>query len=415
MSSNNPLGIPSKKDSCGNVISQEPSTQPGSTDTGYIRSINGKQGENVTLNTDEVPEGDGNLYFTEDRARQSLDAEAPILFDKGTGIISHDVTGMAAGTFGDTDKAVQITVDAKGHVTAVVEKSIPVGNVGADGQAIEALTGTGYLVRTGANTWALREITGEDGQIVVEKSKAVDGNTLLKLADMTDLVPGTYGTGTKTLEIQVDQQGRIVAITEVDIDFPDPGGSGFPSLGEITNVDPAVDTPLFIGSNLRWNGTQWVASYAPLAGLFVPGNGWTLAKDAITSTNINHLLAITEVDGGLKTVHYNLALYKDMGGVFDGANRIIYNHAIGQFPAKFRPNKPVVLKASVLLEGSFYKDDLDVTMTGFQNLTNVEIRVMPDGTAFMSGTLDPTFYSFCSQDDNPTVLIVLVASFNATS
>jgi len=54
-----------------------------------IQSINGKVGPNVTLNTDDIDEGENNLYYTDERVLDIMSQQATTMFTDGASII-HD-------------------------------------------------------------------------------------------------------------------------------------------------------------------------------------------------------------------------------------------------------------------------------------------------------------------------------------
>jgi hypothetical protein len=241
---------------------QESETCPGSSiqsnsteESGAIYVANGKSGHSVTLNTDDILEGT-NKYHTPTRARAALSANSPIDLDSDTGVISHNESGVTANTYGDAAKYPVITVDDKGHITSVTEQNLPNNSIGDDLIAIEALTGTGILVRTAANTWLFRTVTGTAGRITVTNTDGVAGNPVIDLVSVNS-TPGTYGTNAKVAKVTVDAYGRVTAVEEVDIDFPELEFTA--SLGDLTNVDPTVDSP-GTHPHLYWNGTKWLSS-----------------------------------------------------------------------------------------------------------------------------------------------------------
>src|SRR5688572_25561292 len=77
--------------------------------------------------------------------------------------------------------------------------------------AIELLSGTGALVRTGTNTWAQRTITGTANQITVTDGNGVAGNPTLSLPSAVTL-PGSLLVTTSltvTTTLQVDGNATI--------------------------------------------------------------------------------------------------------------------------------------------------------------------------------------------------------------
>lgn len=76
----------------------------------------------------------------------------------------------------------------------------------ADLDALAALTGTGYAVRTAADTWATRTITVTVGHLSISNGNGVAGNTLLGLPNS-----GVTAASYTNANITVDAQGRVTA------------------------------------------------------------------------------------------------------------------------------------------------------------------------------------------------------------
>jgi hypothetical protein len=95
---------------------------------------------------------------------------------------------------------------ANNNVAVVTNKSIdgltntltniPTGALDADLQAIAALTGTGILARTAANTWALRTDTGTANEITVTNGDGVAGNPTVSLPSALTFTGKTVTGGT---------------------------------------------------------------------------------------------------------------------------------------------------------------------------------------------------------------------------
>jgi len=254
-----------------------------------VISVNGKDGV-VLLNTDDIPEGNINLYFTVQRARESISAVLPIEYDTPNGVISHAVSGIVAGTYGDATHFPIITVDQWGHITNIDVQEIANNALDPDLQAIADLDGTGYLVKTAPNTWVFRSIFGSNGRIVLTNQDAVANPTIIDLAIIPGLVPGIYGNALLVPKITVDQYGRIVAIEEVAIPFNNEVPPHTHTLGELSNVDDLVDTNAVVGQVLGWDGVQWtmVNQSGVLAnnGLHLDGGFVKLGGPLIESTAV---------------------------------------------------------------------------------------------------------------------------------
>ena len=218
-----------------------------------VESVNGKTGVVVlTINDIDLQ---GNTFFTVNGARNAISGTAPIGYSPTTGIISHNNSGVATGSYGGASKTVSLTVNASGHITSITEHTITTGGVGPNVGAIEPLTGTGYLIRTGVNTWALRSINGSTGRIVVGSPNGVSAATTIDLA-FTGVTAGTYGSSTSWPRLVIDAYGRITAIQNQTMPAP-VVPSHTHALNDLSNVSVASPTT---GHFLQWNGTAWIAA-----------------------------------------------------------------------------------------------------------------------------------------------------------
>jgi hypothetical protein len=140
---------------------------------GSVQSVAGRTGA-VTLDTYDVTENTaGPFYFTSSRVRSNISNTAPINYDPSTGIISHTDSGVVANTYGNTTYVPVLSVDAKGHVTGVVNTAISfpasldqyardtangaftqANTANTTGQAAFDTANSGYNLATTANTIA---------------------------------------------------------------------------------------------------------------------------------------------------------------------------------------------------------------------------------------------------------------------
>src|SRR5882672_12645573 len=115
----------------------------------------------------------------------------------GTYTFDVDYTLLSSGPIVDPTTAyVAILDQTSGIYRTVTLASLLTSGLDADLQAIAALTGTGVLSRTAANTWALRTITGTANEITVTNGDGVAGNETLSLPSALTFTGKTVTGGT---------------------------------------------------------------------------------------------------------------------------------------------------------------------------------------------------------------------------
>lgn len=118
-------------------------------------------------------------------------------------------TGVVAGQYGSGSFSPQITVDAKGRVTAIT--AIPISSSGlADPGS------NGIVVRTALNITTARTLTGTAGRITISNGSGVAGDPTIDLI-ATTVTPGSYGSATQTGSFTVDTYGRLTAASQQTI------------------------------------------------------------------------------------------------------------------------------------------------------------------------------------------------------
>lgn len=172
--------------------------------------------------TDALPEGSTNLYFTNERAQDAVggalsdSSDIDFTYNDAGNSITADLTatGVIADSYGDGFNIPQITVDAKGRVTSVTEV------------AVASLASTDALPEGTSNLYFTNERAQDAVGNSLSDSSNIDftyndaGNSIT--ADLTDtgVSAATYGTSTAVPQITVDSKGRLTSVSNVSIALP---------------------------------------------------------------------------------------------------------------------------------------------------------------------------------------------------
>ena len=119
----------------------------------YVSTVNSYSGPNISLTTNDIPEGSNNKYFSDFKARNSISALAPLTYDVSTGVFS--VTTASANSNGFLNASDYVKFNNKqSQLTAGIDYVSPTGNItgnAANVTGIVSINNGG----TGANTAAL--------------------------------------------------------------------------------------------------------------------------------------------------------------------------------------------------------------------------------------------------------------------
>jgi hypothetical protein len=145
--------------------------------------------------------------------------------------------------------------------------------------AVEDLAGTGFAVRTTADTWVQRAVSGATNQIAVTNGDGVAGNPTIGLAPIGVL--GTYS------RVTTDLYGRVISGDAIQA--TDTGGTGLAGIGAANQV---------LGVNLAGTALEYKTVIAGVGIDVVPTAGtWT-----ISAVNLGTVTSVAAVGSAGLTV-----------------------------------------------------------------------------------------------------------------
>lgn len=147
---------------------------------------------------------------------RAVEGATPILVGTaaGTYSISHGTSGVAAGTFGAAGILAQVIVDARGHVTGG-------SNAGTLGTfaGFNSLAAAGVITGT-TTTGTLTAARAWTDVLAGDALGTSSTGTLTVALSTTGVTAGTYGNSTAVSQVTVDAKGRVSAASNVEISFP---------------------------------------------------------------------------------------------------------------------------------------------------------------------------------------------------
>lgn len=193
-----------------------------------------------------------NKKYVDDVVQAStVSAEVPleVKLDPGPVVFMLD-SGAIPGTYGGPAASPQLTVDAKGRVTAI--ENVAISGVAPAGAAGGSLRGTYPNPTIAPGAVSTNEL--DDGGVTEAKLDPI----------LSALSPaGTYGSASKTLQVTVTSKGRISFVQAFDFNSAainvDGDLSGTAANARVIRIQglPVADISPITGQALAWNGSAW--------------------------------------------------------------------------------------------------------------------------------------------------------------
>jgi hypothetical protein len=269
--------------------------------TNAIQKVADALSASDTLEELKPPVATGNIIYASSNTAWSVGAPGATTgvqpYDAGlAALAAKATTGLLVQTAADTYTSRTLTAPAAG-ITITNPDGVagnPTFALANDLAAVEGLSTNGLTVRTAADTWTTRAVTGTATRIIVTNGDGVAGAPTIDLSTISDAGTGTF------VKITRDAYGRVAGTTAVLV-------SDISTLIDGTYVNTTGDT--MTGTlTMSGAGTQVVLPNAPTSGVHavnrdyvdarISGLSWKNPVVATsTGSNVNIAVAPATLDG----------------------------------------------------------------------------------------------------------------------
>lgn len=295
-------------------------------------------------------------------------------YDAGlAALAAKTTTGILVQTGNDTYESRSLVQPTEG-ITITNADGVagnPTFALANDLAGLEALSTTGYSVRTGNGTWTTRTFTGAAGQISITDGDGVASNTDIGLATVTQASSGNF------VKVTLDTYGRVTgntAVTTADIT----------ALVDATYVNVSGDT---------MTGNLVMSTGATVTGLPNPVNGTDAANKNYVDNAVSGMTwkAAVNVMSTTNVPLSGTALVID-GDTIDDGYRILL---IGQTTA----TENGIYVASIPTPGGAYTLSRSADADTYQELIGATVFVLEGTTYANTGWVQSNHYltSFAGQ------------------
>jgi hypothetical protein len=291
-----------------------------------------------------------------------LDNKQPVDADL-TALASLSATGIVVRSAADTYALRSLVAPAAG-ITISNEDGVsgnPTFALANDLAALEGLTTTGYIVRTGDGTAATRSMVGTAGNIVITNGDGVSSDTSFDLAEVTQTASGNF------VKITLDGFGRVTGNTAVVT-------ADITTL--VDNEYVRQDGTKYMTADLNVGGFKIVSLATPTADTdaatkaYVDAmqNGLSWKQAVVAASTANLTLSGTQTVDGVVLVTGNRVLVKDQTTASENG---IYVVAAGAWVRAEDMNAPaefdggaVFVQQGTANEGTGWTETMTVTAVG---------------------------------------------------
>jgi hypothetical protein len=263
---------------------------PSVVQIGGVTSVNGETGA-VTIDTGDITEN-GNLFFTNARARSAVSAGSGISYNSSTGVISTAQTLTTAGT--PTFAGLTLT----GGISSIAGSIVPSADITYD---------------LGSPTKQWKDIYVGPGSLYVNGSKVLQDDTgTITFAADTD-----QNIRIKTLGTGILQLGSSSTVLQVDSTLQITSGK---------NITDSSGIKVNFGDNIEMNGNKVIGLGAPSATTdaatkkYVDDTVGAISTSSIVQGNSNVTVTDTGTGTVTVTVDGSTALTVDSTGVVVSGN-----------------------------------------------------------------------------------------------
>ena len=182
-------------------------------------TITGTEVDGLVTNEGSLTVGAGT--GTTSIINSNTSGSTPVTLTAGTGLTISEVGNVI--TYASTTTGTVTSVAATAPAAGFKITGSPITGAGTfvfalsdDLAGLEAMSNTGFVVRTSTNTYANRSINAASSDITVTNGTGVIGNTSIDLAT-TAVVAGSYGASNSIPIYTVDSKGRLTASSQTTV------------------------------------------------------------------------------------------------------------------------------------------------------------------------------------------------------